>query len=298
VWKIAHMNEAIESTQRRSIAIDVSVVIPALNVAETIGQQLDALVHQDFIGDWEVIVADNGSTDATRAVVETFAGRLPSLRIIDASARKGVNHARNAGTRVARGRLVLYCDGDDIVFPNWVSEMTAALHTHDAIGGRVHRFGRPGVKVAFDPVTFNSTFLSYPFGANCGVKRDIWLRLGGFNEDYDGRAGDEVEFFWRLQLAGYGLGHAPDAIVRYRLPAKHDIKKSFRNGREAVRLYRDFRESGYPGPNVGALRGWARIISRAPLALISATRRSMWLRMVARHLGRAVGSIKYRHMLL
>jgi len=93
----------------------VSVVIPALNVADTIGDQLDALAHQTYAGAWEVVVSDNGSTDATRERVEVWRDRLPHLRIVDSSRRRGVSPARNVGVEAARGDLVLICDGDDVV---------------------------------------------------------------------------------------------------------------------------------------------------------------------------------------
>ncbi len=278
-------------------AVEVSVVIPARNVATTIGEQLTALATQDFAGSFEVIVADNGSTDSTRAVVETFRRRVPNLEIVDASARPGINHARNAGAREARGHLILFCDGDDRVSPTWVSAMTNALATYDGVGGRLHRFGRSNVKEVDDPSPRSSRFLAFPFGANCGVRQPVWFDLGGFDESYDGGSFDDVEFFWRLQLAGYRFGSAEDAVVNYRLPARHDLRKSYRNGRENVRLHHDFHDRGYPGPSVGGLRGWAWIISRAPISLISPEVRARWLRMLARHIGRLVGSVRYRHFL-
>jgi glycosyltransferase involved in cell wall biosynthesis len=277
---------------------EVTVVIPALNVASTIGEQLEGLASQDFDGDWEVIVADNGSTDGTRAVVEGFVDRLPSLRIVDASARRGVNHARNQGARAARGSLILFCDGDDIVTTGWVRSMVHTLRTYDAAGGPLQRFGRSNENSYFDPLNRGPRFLPYPIGASCGVKRDVWMSLGGFDEDYDGRASDEIEFFWRLQLAGFRLGNSRDAIVHYRMPPKPNLRKNFRNGRESVRLHRDFHHYGYTGPSVGALRGWSWIISRAPLALISTKHRKYWVRRLATHAGRAAGTVKYRHLLL
>ena len=299
------MNDPIRSTQSPGKAIEVSVVIPALNVATTIGQQLDSLGCQDFDGDWEVIVADNGSTDSTREVVESFADRFPSLRIVDASDRRGINHARNQGARAARGSLILFCDGDDVVVPTWITAMTEALKTCDAVGGRIQRTtfedssnASAGTLVLVDPIGGGSKFLPHPIGANCGVKRAVWLELGGFDENYDGGAADEIEFFWRLQIANYSLGGAPDAIVHYRSPTKRKLKKTFRAGREQVRLYRDFREYGYRGPSADPLRAWAWILITAPLAAASKHHRNRWLVTVARRLGRIAGSLKYRQFVL
>jgi glycosyltransferase involved in cell wall biosynthesis len=94
---------------------ELSVVIPARNAADTIGVQLESLVRQRFDRPWEVVVVDNGSTDGTRAAVESFADRLPGLRIVDASERQGIGYARNRGVEAACGRLIAYCDADDAV---------------------------------------------------------------------------------------------------------------------------------------------------------------------------------------
>src|ERR671919_3057602 len=67
----------------RRIFMKLSVVIPCLNAAETIGVQLDALRRQKWSERWEVIIADNGSTDATVSVIEANANGLPNLQIID-----------------------------------------------------------------------------------------------------------------------------------------------------------------------------------------------------------------------
>jgi glycosyltransferase involved in cell wall biosynthesis len=274
--------------------VEVTVVIPARNVASTLGDQLEALSGQDFDGAWEVVVADNGSTDATRVVAESYCERLPSLCVVDASARRGVNAARNAGVRAGRGTLILFCDGDDIVTSGWVRAMATTLRSYDAVGGLLQRFGPSGEVSTYAPLEGASTFMPYPIGANCGVKRDAWLAVGGFDEEYDGGSCDEIEFFWRVQLAGYRLGNANDAVVRYRTYPERELRKRFRNGRETARLYRDFREFGHPGHAVSSFRGWGWIISRLPLALLSSKRRTTWSRAVAVHLGRAVGSIKYR----
>ncbi|MFA7097562.1 MAG: glycosyltransferase, partial [Gammaproteobacteria bacterium] len=65
--------------------VKLSVIIPCLNAERTIGEQLAALAGQRWPERWEVIVADNGSTDGTLAVVRSFADRLPGLRVVDAS---------------------------------------------------------------------------------------------------------------------------------------------------------------------------------------------------------------------
>jgi Glycosyl transferase family 2 len=86
---------------RRGAPDRISVIVPARDPAATIGGQLAALAAQRYEGSWEVIVADNGSADAT--VADRWIGRIPGLRVVDASGRRGASHARNVGIAASRG---------------------------------------------------------------------------------------------------------------------------------------------------------------------------------------------------
>ncbi|VEJ28812.1 Hyaluronan synthase [Rothia dentocariosa] len=100
--------------------VAASVIIPVYNGANYITQQLDALAAQTGNPSFEVLICDNGSTDGTRAVVEGYNAPYP-LRVIDASQRGGASHARNMGAVQAAGDILIFCDGDDLVEPDWVA---------------------------------------------------------------------------------------------------------------------------------------------------------------------------------
>ena len=105
----------------------LSIVIPAFNAASTIGAMLESLAQQSASVDWEVVVAENGSTDATRALVATYCDRLPSLRIVDASASSGAAYARNLGVREAKGDQIVFLDADDEVGTDFIQAVSRAL---------------------------------------------------------------------------------------------------------------------------------------------------------------------------
>ncbi len=65
----------------------VSVVIACRNAADTLGIQLEALSRQQYDGEWDVIISDNGSTDHTRIVAQRYMSVLPGLQIVDSSDR-------------------------------------------------------------------------------------------------------------------------------------------------------------------------------------------------------------------
>lgn len=106
-------------------SVRLSIIIPALDGAGTIGHQLDALARQErpdgwCDADWEIIVADNGSRDATLEIVKAFGERLLNLRLIDASARLGASAARNIGSDAASGDMLLGCGADDEADAGWL----------------------------------------------------------------------------------------------------------------------------------------------------------------------------------
>src|SRR5512140_3870131 len=90
----------------------LSVIIACLNAATTLGTQLDALARQSSPVPWELLICDNGSTDATVAVALRYQDRIPGLRVVDASGVRGAGAARNQGAEEARGEWLAFCDAD------------------------------------------------------------------------------------------------------------------------------------------------------------------------------------------
>ena len=90
----------------------VSVVIPTYNRGNLIGQAIDSVLAQSY-SDFEIIVSDDGSTDDTAARVARYGDRVRYVR----TANGGVAHARNVGTREARGDYLAYLDSDDRYYP-------------------------------------------------------------------------------------------------------------------------------------------------------------------------------------
>lgn len=276
----------------------VSVVIPARNAAATLGLQLDALADQDVDTPWEVLVVDNGSTDGTVAVCERYLVRLP-LRALHCD-RPGTSAARNSGAAAAAGAKLLFCDADDRVGEGWVRAMAAALDTDDAVGGAIEdHLLNPGLQnVPQHPhgLPVVAGFLPRSITANFAVRRSVWEQLSGFAEDYD-YGSDDTEFSWRLQLAGFTLGYAPDAVVHYRhrRTLRAVAVKAFRTGRSRGRLFRDYQAQGMPRPRItGAVLRWARIVVATPAALMNPRVRWWWADQAGAALGRVVGSVKYR----
>lgn len=198
------------------------MLIPVRNGMPHLREQLAALARQTYRGGWELIVADNGSTDSSVHAIQAASDRI-RVRVVDARDAPNQSAARAAAARVARGRFLLFCDADDIVADDWVEQMANALAQHPAVGGHIEeeslnpprvRAWRPAATPGQLPVPFG--LLPAPIGANCGVWREAYEKVGGFDDSFRGAAGEETDLFWRIQLAGYQLGYAPAGVVAYR----------------------------------------------------------------------------------
>jgi beta-1,4-mannosyltransferase len=201
----------------------VSVVIPTFNPGKLLGAQLDSLAAQDFEQPWELIIADNGSTDASLDdIVEGYSNRL-RLRFIDASDERGPGHARNAGAAAARGEWLAFCDADDVASPGWLSALYAARQQGGLITGPldVGRLNsdaninaRGGVRVVDTLPNGLRGLMPMAVTSNLFVAAEVFHALQGFDTQL--RAGEDVDFSWRAQLAGHRIVLAPGAVMFYR----------------------------------------------------------------------------------
>lgn len=227
-----------------SPTLTASVVIPAHNAQSTLGAQLDALAMQTRARDVEVLVCDNGSSDATRTVARRYAEDGMRVEVVDASERRGPAAARNIGSVHARGRLLLFCDADDVVAPGWLTAMIDALGHADLVAGdldgrSLNARNRASVSWEVSGDIRMPFWTRFGAGAssNLGVRSDVFDAVGGFDERL--RTGEDVDFCWRVQLAGFRFHRSREAVVRSRQ----------RDGRRAV-----FRQAYSYGAGSRALR--------------------------------------------
>lgn len=230
---------------------------------ETLGEQLDALIGQDWKGPWEVVVADNGSSDGTRELAQSYSDRLP-LRIVDASGTTGRAYACNVAIAQSSGESILFLDGDDVAGSGYVSAMVAALEQNAVVAARLELGRLNGDRGWVDegpqregisPGTMG--WLPLAFGASIGVRRSVLDMVGVFDNSIP--RNEDADFCYRVQLRGLSIGFAPDAIVHYRLrsSAKSIFRSSRESGRGIVRLFTIYRSEGMPrrGPRAVA-RFW------------------------------------------
>jgi glycosyltransferase involved in cell wall biosynthesis len=193
----------------------VSVIVPVHDAAPTLGSQLAALTAQDYEGEWELIVADDHSTDGSAEIA-----RAHGARVVE-SAGRGPNVARNAAARAARGDFLAFCDADDVADREWLAGLVAGAARGDLVAGRldVESLNAPEVRSwhetpAWDRGNPIRRFMPVVSTANLGIWRSVFTALGGFSEQVV--RGEDKDLGWRAQLAGHEIVRAPEAVVSYR----------------------------------------------------------------------------------
>jgi len=247
--------------------IRYSVITPCLNAGHTIGLQLEALAAQEFPEAWEMVVVDNGSTDDTLAVVERYRGRIPQLRVVDASQMpRCIAHARNVGVEAARAPMLLFVDADDEIAPGWLAAMGSALERHGLVGCRIeYRKLNPawGRDHALQPQQHGLAdeygFKPYCTSCGMGVRRDLHELVGGFDRSY--RRLEDIDYCWRIQIAGRVTpGFVPEALLHYRLrqTSAAVFHQSVDWGFDEIFLYQRFARFGFTLPPWSPAGSWQR----------------------------------------
>jgi len=281
-----------------------SIIIPCLNEEKTITHQLESLAAQKWAGSWEVVIADNGSTDGTLEIIKKYKkDKLNNIKLIDASLKKGVPYAVNTAVDAASGEFLLFCDADDQVGEGWLEAMTKALSEHEFVACRteVEKLNTPVLqKTRANPQAEGLQDYNYPnylsHAASCsmGMRKDVFINLGGYDESF--RILHDTDLCWRAQLNDINIKFVDDALIhyRYRNTLKGMFKQSKSYGEYNVRLYKKYKELGMSELTLKrGLIEWRKLFRRWRQLLKHETR-VIWVMSFGWRVGRLLGCIKYR----
>lgn len=198
----------------------VSVVMPAYQAQDTIGAAVSSVLWQDYPS-FELIVVDDGSTDATRAIAEAHDG---NLRVV-VQENRGVAAARNAGINAATGELITFCDSDDFLFERHLSALVdvyerdrggiATANSYWLLPGGIHeskqrykgRFPPPvRQRLAILEQNFVSTMSLFP--------RTLVDEIGPFDEAR--RRAEDWDFWLRAIFTGHRIALQREPLSLYR----------------------------------------------------------------------------------
>lgn len=209
--------------------MDISVIIATRNRGRNLGMTLNSLdktVVPDGL-DWEVIIVDNGSTDATYDICKSFADRNPERFIYAYEPKKGKSIALNTGIRNARGKILAFTDDDCIVDINWISSIAKEFNYSPvaAVGGRVELYNATDrdMSTVYHKVRERISGLGQLFppliiGCNMAIKKDILCDIGCFDpllgpgSSY-GAISEDVDVIYRIIKRGHRVVFSPDILV-------------------------------------------------------------------------------------
>jgi glycosyltransferase involved in cell wall biosynthesis len=203
--------------------MEISVIIPTFNNRDVLRETVAALQRQTFpSGDYEIVIADDGSTDGTAEIVDAVGGSAPVRYLTQAN--RGRAAARNMGARAARGRILLFIDSD-----LWAT--ATLLESH-------HRHYPPGVRgrgVQGRSLTHPNSRMT-PFmktreitpdltlrhrhnlsplhvtTRNCSLLREDFEAAGGFDEAFGGYGWEDIELALRMNATGARFDYEPAAL--------------------------------------------------------------------------------------
>lgn len=238
----------------------VSIITPIYNCSFNIINLITGLQSQDTQHKIEIILVDNNSTDNSLTIAKKYA-RFSNIIVINQDKIQSVAATRNKGIEIATGDILAFIDGDCLPDSDWINQGIQCMEDNkvDRVGGRIN----------IRPLTCDSSIYSLieallcydqesainGVGAcitpNLFVKREVFEKVGTFNETFPEASVEDMEFGMRATNMGITLAYADKAIVWHppRTTFKEMWHKSNRNGKGTFILCQQ-------NPNWSGKYGW------------------------------------------
>ena len=215
--------------------MNFSFIIPVFNRPDEVAELLESLTRQS-VKDFEVLIVEDGSSVTCEKVCKKYEGKL-DLHYFKKQ-NSGPGQTRNYGAERARGEYLIILDSDVVVPEGYLDAVCKELENNptEAFGGpdAAHDSFTPTQKaISYSMTSFFTTGgirggkkgldKFYPRSFNMGVRRDVYLKLGGFSKM---RFGEDIDFSYRIVEAGYRPRLFPDAWVWHK--RRTDFRKFFR----------------------------------------------------------------------
>jgi glycosyltransferase involved in cell wall biosynthesis len=201
----------------------VSVIMPAYNVATYIGASIESVQAQTH-ADWELLIADDGSTDDTAAVVQRYADADPRIRMVRGPNR-GISVARNHALRHAGGDFIAILDGDDLWEPVYLTTQLAIFAQHPDVdivtgngwflGSRQHGLpARPWPDPRPQPTLTTILEDEAAIFIMSIMRRRVYDAIGGFDDAL--RSNEDYHYWLRAAIHGFRFRRNDQPLGHYR----------------------------------------------------------------------------------
>ncbi|MGA3073859.1 MAG: glycosyltransferase family 2 protein [Bryobacteraceae bacterium] len=204
----------------------VSVIVPAYNAAVYLHYAIDSVLAQTYL-DWEIVIVDDGSTDHTRAVVDSYQPQLHDKLQYVHQPKQGVSAARNKGIRAARGEFIALLDADDVWLPHHLERGVQAMDADPAAGlvhARVARIDTRGSvtgQLKVDPKYLSGKIARYIFTRRAHIicstvvfRKGCLPADGWFDETM--RATEDRDLWFRM-ASRYQVTYVDEVLAYYRI---------------------------------------------------------------------------------
>lgn len=219
--------------------LKLSIIIPVYNVEPYLARCLDSCLKQNIPADeYEIIVVNDGSTDHSVAIVESYIQRFSNVRLVNRD-NGGLSAARNTGLKEAKGEYVWFVDSDDWIEPNVLKELTERVYKHELDvlcinlqlyydNGRVepYRVNHPAGEEVCNGYDFICN-VNMPPAAVCGIYRRLYLLNNGF-WFLEGVLHEDMDFTPRVYCKAERILFYDRSIYNY-YQREGSIMKSVRN---------------------------------------------------------------------
>ena len=204
--------------------IKVSVIIINWNGGRFIERCLDSILASDTGGyEYEIIVGDNASSDNSVSLIKD---RFSGVRLLEFKENYGFCKGNNMAASHARGEYLFFLNNDTRIEPWTIRKMVDTIEGNNRIGICGCKMVNYNGSVVFH-TGIGSDFLGYPVrnrrpfyieGSAFMIKKELFDRLGGFDEDYF-MFHEDIDLSWRVQISGYDIGVSEEALVYHYLGA-------------------------------------------------------------------------------
>ncbi|MCX6799370.1 MAG: glycosyltransferase [Candidatus Diapherotrites archaeon] len=214
-----------------------SVIIPAFNAEKTLRQCLESTERQEFRGEFEIIVVDDGSTDSTIRI----AGEFKKVRVVKQK-HAGPAVGRDNGAKHAKGGIIIFVDSDCIADKNWLAEMLAPFGNKEVAGVQgiykcrqkelIARMTQLEIEERYIKMA-KSKYIDFIGSYSAGYRKSVFEEMKGFDTSFPMASGEDTDLSFRIHAAGYKMVFNKKAFVYHTHPTT--LKKYLK-----VKFYRAF----------------------------------------------------------